>query len=130
MKINRRVTTTARAAAGAVERLSVPYKVYPELDVINPWSVKTQEDEVNYYKSLLYGCRECDRIEASIEFMLCHKCTKNGKSKYEQHQQEALKRKLKLISKKEMERKKVKNQKMGKTNLKKAQLEWRRKNKK
>lgn len=106
MKINRRVTTTARAAAGSVERLSVPYKVYPDLGVINPWSVKTQEDEVNYYKSLLYGCRECDRIEPSIEFMLCHKCAKNGKSKYEQHQQEALNRKLKLISKKEMEQEK------------------------
>lgn len=106
MKINRRLTTTARAAAGALERLSLPYKVYPDLGVINPWSVKTQEDEVNYYKSLLYGCRECDRIEPSIEFMLCHKCTKNGKSKYEQHQQEALNRKLKLISKKEMEQEK------------------------
>ena len=40
----------------------------------------------------MYGCRECDRIEPSLEFMLYHKCTKNGKSKYEQHQQEALNR--------------------------------------
>ena len=95
MKIDRRVTTTARAAAGAVERLSVPYKVYPELDVINPWSVKTQEED-NYYKSLLYGCRECDRIEPSLKFMLCHRCSHNGKSKYEQHQREALERKRKL----------------------------------
>lgn len=107
MKINRRVTTTARAAAGAVGRLSVPYKVHPDLGVINRWSVKTQEDEENYYKSLLYGCRECDRIEPSMEFMLCHKCTKNGKSKYEQHKQEALNRKLKLVSKKEMKQEKA-----------------------
>lgn len=70
MKRNRRVTTTVTAAAGT---LSVPYKVYPDLGVINPLSVKTQQDEENYYKSLLYGCRECDRIEPSIEFMLCHK---------------------------------------------------------
>lgn len=74
------------------------YKVYPDLGVITPWSVKTQEDEENYYKSLLYGCRECDRIEPSIEFMLYHRCTKNGKSKYEQHQQEALNRmKAKIV---------------------------------
>ena len=73
----------------------IPYKVYPDLGVINPSSaaVKTKEDnEENYYKSLLYGCRECDRIEPSLQFMLYHKCTKNGKSKYEQHQQEALNR--------------------------------------
>ena len=50
--------------------LSPIYKVYPDLGVINPWSaVKTQEDEENYYKSLLYGCRECDRIEPSLQFM-------------------------------------------------------------
>ncbi|MGE5863273.1 MAG: hypothetical protein ACM31H_05825, partial [Nitrososphaerales archaeon] len=67
------MTTTARAAAGALERLSVSYEVYQDLGVINPWSVKTQEDEVNYCKSLLYGSREYDRIEPSIEFMLCHK---------------------------------------------------------
>ena len=60
--------------------------------MINPGSIKTQEDEENYYKSLLYGCKECDRIELSLEFMIYHKCTKNGKSKYEQHQQEALNR--------------------------------------
>ena len=73
--------------------LSPIYKVYPDLGVINPWSaVKTQEKEENYYKSLLYGCRECDRIEPSLQFMLYHRCTKNGKSKYKQHQQEALNR--------------------------------------
>ena len=71
----------------------IPYKVYPDLGVIARWSVKTDEDEDNYYKSLLYGCRECDRIEPSLEFMLYHKCTKNSKSKYEQHQREALNRK-------------------------------------
>ena len=78
--------------------LSPPiYKVYPDLGVINPWStVKTQEDEENYYKSLLYGCKECDRIEPSLQFMLYHRCTKNGKSKYKQHQQEALDRKKEI----------------------------------
>ena len=80
--------------------LSPIYKVYPDLGVINPWSaVKTQEDEENYYKSLLYGCRECDRIEPSLQFMLHHRCTKNGKSKYKQHQQEALNRKKEKLEK-------------------------------
>jgi hypothetical protein len=89
--------------------LSPIYKVYPDLGVINPWSaVKTQEDEENYYKSLLYGCRECDRIEPSLQFMLYHRCTKNGKSKYKQHQQELMSRRLKQIqSKKEMEYQKI-----------------------
>jgi hypothetical protein len=77
----------------------IPYKVYPDLGVIAPWSVKTDEDEYNYYKSLLYGCRECDRIEPSLEFMLYHKCTKNSKSKYEQHQREALNRKKEKLIK-------------------------------
>jgi hypothetical protein len=82
------------------------YKVYPDLGVINPWSaVKMQKDEEIYYKSLLYGCRECDRIEPSLQFMLYHRCTKNGKSKYKQHQQEALNRK------KEKELGKSKNEK-------------------
>jgi hypothetical protein len=73
------------------------YKVYPDLGVINPWlAVKTQEVEENYYKSLLYGCKECDRIEPSLQFMLYHRCTKNGKSKYKQHQQEALDRRKKI----------------------------------
>jgi hypothetical protein len=73
--------------------LSPIYKVYPDLGVINPLSaLKTQEDEENYYKSFLYGCRECDRIEPSLQFILYHKCTKNGKSKYKQNQQEALNR--------------------------------------
>jgi hypothetical protein len=70
------------------------YKVYPDLGMINPCSIlETQQDEENYYKSLLYGCKECDRIEPSLQFMLYHRCTKNGKSKYKQHQQEALNRK-------------------------------------
>jgi hypothetical protein len=73
------------------------YKVYPDLGVINPWStVKTQEDEENYYKSLLYGCKECDRIEPSLQFMLYHRCTKNGKSKYKQHQQETRDKRKKI----------------------------------
>jgi hypothetical protein len=78
--------------------LSSPiYKVYPDLGVINPCSaIKTQEDEENFYKSLLYGCKECDRIEPSLQFMLYHSCTKNGKSKYKQHQQEALDRKKEM----------------------------------
>jgi len=101
-KIRPKRRGTTRAEPVGVGRLSIPYKVYPDLGVFNPWSVKTQEDEENYYKSLLYGCRECDRIEPSIEFMLYHRCTKNGKSKYEQHQQEALNRKKEKLKKMKM----------------------------
>jgi hypothetical protein len=102
------MTNKMKTGVGEAERLLVPYQVYPDFCVIYPWSVKTQEDEENYYKSLLYGCRECDRIEPSIEFMLYHRCTKNGKSKYEQHQQELMSRRLKQVkSKKEMEHQKI-----------------------
>lgn len=93
---SRKATTTSSSLAGTGGRLSIPYQVCSDLGVINPWTVKTQEDEDNYYKSLLYGCRECDRIEPSLKFMLCHRCSHNGKSKYEQHQLEALERKRKL----------------------------------
>lgn len=93
---SRKATTTSSSLAGTGGRLSIPYQVCSDLGVINPWTVKTQEDEENYYKSLLYGCRECDRIEPSLKFMLCHRCSHNGKSKYEQHQLEALERKRKL----------------------------------
>ena len=88
----RKITTTPEEFSGVGRRSSVPYQVYPDFGVINPGSVKTQEDQDNYYKSLLYGCKECDRIELSLEFMLSHYCSHNGKSKYEQHQREALER--------------------------------------
>ena len=58
--------------------------------MINPWTVKTQEDQENY------GCIECDRIEPSLKFMLYHRCSQTGKSKYEQDQREALEGKRKL----------------------------------
>ncbi|HSF50377.1 MAG TPA: hypothetical protein VLA74_06415 [Nitrososphaeraceae archaeon] len=89
---NRKVTTSISSLAGTGGKLSIPYQLYSSLGVINPWTVKTQEDEDNYYKSLLYGCRECDRIEPSLKFMLCHRCSQNGKSKYEQDQREARKK--------------------------------------
>lgn len=89
---NRKVTTTSSSLAGTGGKLSISYQLYSDLGVINPWTVKTQEDEDNYYKSLLYGCRECDRIEPSLKFMLCHRCSHNGKSKYEQDQREARKK--------------------------------------
>jgi hypothetical protein len=79
-------------------KLSVPYQVFSDLGYIDPWSVKTMEDEENYYKSLLYGCMKCDRIESSINLMLIHDCSNNGKSKYYQHQQEALNRKITKIT--------------------------------
>lgn len=67
---NRKVTTSISSLAGTGGKLSIPYQLYSSLGVINPWTVKTQEDEDNYYKSLLYGCRECDRIEPSLN--LCY----------------------------------------------------------
>ena len=90
---NIKVTTTSSSLVGTGGRLSVPYQIYSDLGVINPWTVKTQEDEENY------GCIECDRIEPSLKFMLCHRCSHNGKSRYEQHQREAPERKRKLENK-------------------------------
>src|SRR5574339_286844 len=104
---NRNAATTSSSLAGTGGRLSIRYQVCSDLGVINPWTVKTEEAAENYYKSLLYGCRECDRIEPSLKFMLCHRCTHNGKSKYEQHQLEALERKIEhKVSIKEMEQEK------------------------
>ena len=37
--------------------LSLTYQVYSDLGEINPYSVKTEEDEENYYKSLLWVVR-------------------------------------------------------------------------
>lgn len=45
---NIKVTTTSSSLAGTGGRLSVPYQIYSDLGVINPWTVKTQEDEENY----------------------------------------------------------------------------------
>lgn len=72
---------------------SPPYQVYWDLGKIDH-SVKTEEDEENYYKSLLYGCKYCDLIEDSELLMIVHICSENGKSKYEQHYMEAFNRKL------------------------------------
>ena len=64
---------------------SPPYQVYWNLGKIHPNSVKTEQDEENYYKSLWYGCKYCDLIEDSERFMVTHFSSNNGKCKYEQH---------------------------------------------
>ena len=61
--------------------LSPIYKVYPDLEDIDPESVET-EDEENYYKSLLWGCKNCDLIKENRMFMVVHFCSRNDKSKY------------------------------------------------
>ena len=70
------------------------YQVYWDLGKIDPNSVKTVEEEVSYNKSLLYGCKNCDLILPSQIGMTTHICSWNGKSKYEQHNQEAFNRNI------------------------------------
>ena len=67
---------------------------------IDPDSVKTEEDEQNYYNSLLYGCKNCDLISENRMYRVRHLCSRNGKSKYELHQQEAMNRKIAKLSSK------------------------------
>ena len=79
--------------------LSPTYQVYSDLGYIDPdTDVKTEEDVENYYKSLLYGCLNCDLILENQMFMDMHFCSRNGKSKYYEHQQEALNRKIEKLS--------------------------------
>ena len=71
---NRKVVgTTPATLQGVGGRLSVPIRLYPELGIIDPLKVKTLEDEENYYKSLLYGCRFCD-IQDHILQVIIHRC--------------------------------------------------------
>lgn len=76
-----------------------PYQIYSDLGVIDPWSIKTCQDLIDYNNSLFYGCQDCDKVSTSHMAMVIHHCLKNGKSKYEQHQQEALNRKIEKMSK-------------------------------
>ena len=78
--------------------LSPIYKVYSDLEEIDPYSVETEEQEDLYYKSLLYGCKNCDLTSENRMYMVTHSCSRNGKSKYEQHQMEAMNRKLGRLS--------------------------------
>ena len=79
--------------------LSPIYKIYPDLQEIDPESVQSEEDEELYYKSLLYGCKKCDLISENRMYMVTHYCSRNEKSKYEQHQMEAMNRKLEILNK-------------------------------
>jgi hypothetical protein len=77
--------------------LSPIYQVYSDLGEIDPDSVKTEEDIENYYKSLLWGCKNCDLILENKIGMTVHFCSRNGKSKFYEHQQEALNRKIERL---------------------------------
>ena len=79
--------------------LSPIYKIYSDLEEIDPYSVETDEDKELYYKSLLYGCKKCDLISENKTYMVMHLCSRNGKSKYYEHQQEAMNRKLDKLKK-------------------------------
>lgn len=79
--------------------LSPIYKVYSDIPEIDPNSVETEEDEDLYYKSLLYGCKKCDLISENRMYLVTHVCSMNQKSKYEQHQMEAMNRKIEKMNK-------------------------------
>jgi hypothetical protein len=80
-------------------RLSQIYQVYSDLGYIDPNTVETEEDAKNYYKSLLYGCKKCDFNSENRMYMVTHLCSRNGKSQYELHQQQAMNRKLEKLNK-------------------------------
>ena len=61
--------------------------------------METEEDEELYYKSLLYGCKNCDLISENRMYLVTHHCSRNGKSKYYEHQQELINRKLEKLKK-------------------------------
>lgn len=80
---------------------SPPYKVYPDIEEISPESVQTEQDEELYHKSRLYGCRTCDITSENKMYMVIHGlhfCSNNGKSKYHQHQQEYINRKIEKLN--------------------------------
>jgi hypothetical protein len=80
--------------------LSPIYQVYSDLGFIDLESVKTEEDEQNYYNSLLYGCKNCDLTSENRMYIATHYCSRNGKSNYEQHQMEAMNRKIERLNNK------------------------------
>lgn len=65
--------------------LSLIYQIYSDLGEMDPYSVETEQDEELYYKSLLYGCKNCDLILENRMYMVTHLYSRNNKSKYEQH---------------------------------------------
>ena len=79
--------------------LSPIYKVYSELPEIDPYSVETEEQEDLYYKSLLWGCKNCDLVSENKMYMAVHYCSRNNKSKYYEHQQEFINRKIDKLNK-------------------------------
>ena len=79
--------------------LSPIYQIYSDLGEIDTYSVETEEQEDFYYKSLLYGCKNCHLVSENKMYMVTHMCSRNGKSKYEQHQMEAMNRKLEKLNK-------------------------------
>ena len=79
--------------------LSPIYQVYSDLGNIDPNTVETEEDAENYYKSQLYGCKKCDLTSENRMYMVTHFCSRNNKSNYEQHQMEAMNRKLEKLKK-------------------------------
>jgi hypothetical protein len=78
--------------------LSPIYQIYSDLGYIDPKSVKNEEQEDLYYKSLLYGCKKCDLTSENRMYMVTHSCSRNGKSKYEQHQMDAFNRKIERLN--------------------------------
>ena len=80
--------------------LSPIYQVYSDLEEIDSDSVETEEDEEMYYNSLLWGCKNCDLIKDNRMFMTFHFCSNNGKSRYHEHQQEFINKKLERMNEK------------------------------
>ena len=78
---------------------SLPYKVYPDIEEIDPNWVQSEQDEELYHKSRLYGCRHCDLISENRMYLMVHSCSNNGKSKYNEHQMDAFNRKIERLSK-------------------------------
>ena len=83
--------------------LSPVYQIYSDLGYIDPESVETEQDEQDYYNSLLWGCKNCDLVKENRMYMVTHLCSRNNKSNYEQHQMEAMNRKLEKLNKENIE---------------------------
>jgi hypothetical protein len=69
------------------------------LGYIDPESEETEQDEQDYYNSLLWSCKKCNHISENRMYMVTHLCSRNGKSKYYEHQQELINRKLEKLKK-------------------------------
>ena len=79
--------------------LSPIYQVYFDLGIIDPNSVQTEQQEKDYYNSLLYGCKNYNLVSENRLYMVTHYCSRNGKSQYELHQQQVLNHKIEKLSK-------------------------------